>query len=171
MILASGWQAGGPMLPLEFARDSDDSEELAIVIADGAALMPTYWALMETGNLEEAREQLRQREKVSVEHPEWIGSVPAMEGQQTDPRMASWLSHQPFDAVIWTALPPKFNGIEGRAPSAEEALTFLSLLTGPTRDKAEEYIRRIPADIMTPYRKRFEEALSWTALPVLQDPA
>jgi hypothetical protein len=171
LILASGWQPGGPLLPLEFARDSDDSDELAIVIHEGAPLMPTFWAMLETGDLEQACEQLRQREKIAPEHPEWLGSVPRACGSATDARIEAWLLSRPaserFDAVVWTALPSKFAGVEGRAPDVEEAIAFLDGLEDSARETAEEYVRRTPAEIMTPYRRRFEEALGWTASPVL----
>lgn len=165
LMLASGWQAGGPLLPLEFARDSDDSDELALVICDGAPLMPTFWASMAATDLDVALDQLRRREKICSEHPEWAASMPAVRsGESDDPRMAVWLAGQPFDAVIWTALPPKFDNLGGRVPSVEQALALLSSLRGSAREHAEEYVRRIPAAIMTPYRARFEQELGWTAM-------
>lgn len=170
LMLASGWQPGGPLLPLEFARDSDDSDELALVICAGAPSVPTFWAAMATPDLDVALDQLRRREKICAEHPEWAASVPAINGasgvsEGDDPRMAAWLASQPFDAVIWTALPPKFDNISGRVPSVEQALDLLSALRGSAREHAEEYVRRIPPAIMTPYRTRFERELGWTALP------
>lgn len=162
--LASGWTAGGPELPLEFARDSDDSEELAIVLHEGAPLMPTYVALLDTANMTHARAMLAAREKIDPDHPEWIGSIPTINGGTTDARIASWLAEQAFDAVVWTALPPKFADVEECAPSSDEAVAFLAGLRGTTRAKAEEYVRRVPAAIRTPYRVRFEQELGWTPL-------
>lgn len=42
--LASPWRPDGPLLPLEFVRDSDDSDELALVLHEPAPLQPTRWA-------------------------------------------------------------------------------------------------------------------------------
>lgn len=162
--LASEWMAGGPALPIEFLRDSDDSDELAIVISEGVPLMPTYYAILDTESLEEARAMLHEREKVAAGHPEWIGSVPAVCGAATDPRVAAWLGGQDLDAVVWTAVPPKFFKQEGRAPTADEAVAFLAGLTGMTRQHAQEYVQRIPAPIRTAYRKRFEHDLAWTPI-------
>ena len=162
--LASGWKAGGPALPLEFARNSDDSDELAIVLRQGAPLMPTYFAILDTGDITAARAMLAAREKIDPDHPEWVGSIPAVEGGASDDRIAAWLAEQAFDAVVWTALPPKFANVEGQAPSPDEAVAFLSGLLGTTRANAEDYIRRVPADIRTAYRIRFEEDLGWTPL-------
>jgi hypothetical protein len=162
--LASGWKAGGPALPLEFARDSDDSDELAIVLREGAPLMPTYFAILDTHDMAAARAMLAAREKIHPGHPEWVGSIPAIDGATTDERIAAWLAEQDFDGVVWTALPPKFANVEGQAPSPDEAVAFLSGLCGTTRANAEDYVRRVPADICTAYRIRFEQDLGWTPI-------
>lgn len=161
--LASPWRAGGPALPLEFARNSDDTDELAIVLCEGAAPMPTFYALLDTTDLHAARAMLRTREKIDPDHPEWIGSIPAVDGGPKDARIDAWLAAQDLDAVVWTALPPKFGDTEGRAPSADEAVAFLAGLRGATRAHAEDYVRRVPAVIRTAYRARFEADLQWTA--------
>jgi len=163
--LASAWMAGGPDLPLEFARNSDDSDELAIVLVENAPLMPTFFATLDTADLAEARAMLAAREKIDATHPEWIGSMPAVAGGATDEHVAAWLAQQDYDAVVWTAVPPKFDGVEGRAPSAEEAVAFLSSLRGTAREHAEAYVRQVPAAIGTAYRKRFERELGWTPMP------
>lgn len=160
--LASPWYPGGPELPLEFARDSDDSDELAVVLWEDAPSMPTFYAVLDTSNLTTARTMLAQREKIDADHPEWVGSIPAVDGSPTDARIAAWLADQSFDAVVWTALPPKFHGVEGRAPSADEAVAFLRALSASVSAHAEDYVRRVPAAIRTRYRILFERALGWT---------
>ena len=162
--LSSPWQPGGPALPLEFARDSDDSDELALVITEGAALMPTFRAAMAATDLGTARAQLREREKVSNDHPEWIGSIPAPDGGREEPRIAAWLASQPFDAAVWTALPPKFGNVNGRVPGIAEALALLAAKQGDARQHAQDYVRCIPPSIMTAYRRQFEQQLGWTCI-------
>ncbi|HEX8405261.1 MAG TPA: hypothetical protein VF670_11635 [Duganella sp.] len=170
LVLSSAWQPGGPELPLEFVRDSDDSDELALVLWPETRLVPTYWAPLKADDLDEAREQLRRREKITPERPEWLGTLIA--GRDNDssahPNIVRWLASSNADAVVWTAVPPKFNGVNGRAPSISEAIALLSSLEGDARDNAEEYVRRIPVDIMTPYREKFEEVLKWTPLSAPQ---
>ena len=162
--LASSWHPDGPRLPLEFVRDSDDSEELAVVMHEAAPLMPTYWALLDTSDLAAAREMLRQREKIRPEYPQWVGSIPHPDGGPVDARLAAWLGERAheIDAVVWTALPAKFAKVSERAPSAHEALAFLAGLEGEQRRKAEDYIRKVPREISTLYRKLFEEKLGLT---------
>ena len=159
--LASEWRPDGPLLPLEFVRDSDDSDELAIVVHEAAPPMPTYWALLDTSDLGAAREMLRQREKIRPEYPQWVGSIPNPCGPE-DPRVAEWLRAHELDGVVWTALPAKFAKVSERAPSAHEALAFLAGLEGEQREKAEEYVRKVPREISTLYRKLFEDKLGLT---------
>jgi len=162
--LASGWHPGGPPLPLEFARQSDDSPELALVLCDGARLAPTYWAYLATSNLDEARAMLRAREKIHAGHPDWIGSIPAADGAAEDSRIAAWLRSKGIDAAVWTAVPPKFDGCNGRVPTAAEVVAWLDSCTGEQRAAARDYIRRTPAHIDTRYRRAIEARLGWRPL-------
>ena len=159
--LASDWMAGGPPLPLEFVRDSDDNDELALVLHAPAPAMPTYWARLDAADLDTAREMLRQREKIRPEYPHWVGSVPNPHGPEHE-EIAAWMRSKELDAVVWTAVPAKFAKVGERAPSAHEAVAFLAGLQGEQRAKAEEYVRRIPPEIRTLYRALFEEKLGWT---------
>jgi hypothetical protein len=171
--LASGWQPDGPSLPLEFVRNSDDSAELALVLHAPAPPVPTRWARLDTDDLHEAREMLRQREKIRLECPQWVGSlpdpVPPGLPAPTPPAIvaciAGWMKERDVEAVVWTALPAKFAGVSERAPSPHEALALLAGLQGDERAKAEEYVRRIPDDIRTLYRGLIEERLGWTPRP------
>ena len=171
--LASGWQPDGPSLPLEFVRDSDDSAELALVLHAPAPPVPTRWARLDTDDLDDAREMLRQREKIRPAFPQWVGSlpdpVPPGLPAPTPPAIvaciAGWMNARDVEAVVWTALPAKFAGVSERAPSPHEALALLAGLQGDERAKAEEYVRRIPDDIRTLYRGLIEERLGWTPRP------
>ncbi|QJE02135.1 hypothetical protein HH212_20685 [Massilia forsythiae] len=163
--LATPWHPDGPLLPLEFVRDSDDSEELAIVLHESAPPVPTYWAMLDTHDIGAAREMLRQREKIRIECPQFVGSIP-------DPHefsygavgdvVAAWMRERGIDGVVWTALPAKFAKVSERAPSAHEAVAFLDGMRGEQRRKAEEYVRKVPQEIRTLYRTLFEQRLGWT---------
>lgn len=159
--LASGWRPDGPLLPLEFVRDSDDSDELALVLHEPAPPMPTWWALLDTTDLDAAREMLRQREKIRPEYPQWVGSIPNPHGP-VDMRVSAWMADRGIDAAVWTALPAKFAKVSERAPSPHEAVAYLAGLQGEVRAHAEQYVRKIPKEIDTLYRRVFEERLGWT---------
>ena len=162
--LASGWHPGGPALPLEYARQSDDSPELALVLCEGARLAPTYWAYLAASNLDDARDMLREREKITPAKPEWVGSIPAQDGAGADPRIAAWLRARRIDAAVWTAVPAKFDGENGRVPSAAQAVAWLDSRTGEQRAAAEQYVRRTPAHIDTHHRRAIEARLGWWPL-------
>ena len=162
--LASGWHPDGPRLPIEFVRQSDDDPELALALCEGARLTPTYWAWLATRDLATARAMLAQREQIRPGYPECVGSIPPMDGAQADERIAAWMKGKGIDAVVWTALPAKFAGASGRAPTREEAVAWLDSLQGAARAKAEDYVRRTPAHIDTRYRRFFEQRLGWRPL-------
>ena len=158
--LKSGWRFDGPLLPIEFARVGDHGE-LATVLWDAATAVPTCWALVDADTLAHAHEMLRQREEIPPARPEAVGQLVAScsSGIRHESQIARWAVAQGMDAVVWTALPPRFAGEEGRAPSVEEAIAYLSRLQGPTRDHALNYLRRVPAQIETPYRAALRDAL------------
>lgn len=161
--LASHWHPGGPPLPLEFARVSEDTPELALVLCPAAAPCPTYWAWLDTQDLRQARAMLREREKITPSRPDWIGTMPAVDGAGTDDGIAAWMRARRIDAVVWTALPPRFDGRDGRMPSPGEALDWLDRRTGEERLAAERYVRQTPAHVDTAYRRLFEARLGWRA--------
>lgn len=162
--LASGWHPGGPRLPLEFVRQSDDDPELALALCEGASLTPSYWAWLATSDLATARAMLGQREQIRPEYPECIGSIPPRDGARADQRIVAWMQGKGIDAVVWTALPAKFGGASGRVPMPEEAVAWLDSLQGAARAKAEDYVRRTPAHIDTRYRRLIERRLGWRPL-------
>lgn len=162
--LASGWHPGGPRLPLEYVRQSDDSPELALVLCESARLAPTYWAYLDTQDLHQARAMVRAREKIDPARPEWIGSIPAIDGTREDPRIAAWLRSKRIDAAVWTAIPSKFDGQNGRVPTEDEVIAWLDSRGSEQRAAAEDYIRRTPAHIDTRYRRAIEARLGWRPL-------
>jgi hypothetical protein len=162
--LASGWHPDGPRLPIEFVRQSDDDPELALALYEGAKPMPTYWAWLAVRDLDTARAMLGKREQIRPAYPECVGSIPPLDGAAVDPRIESWMQKKSIDAVVWTALPAKFDGASGRAPTLDEAVAWLDSLQGAQRAKAEDYVRRTPAHIDTRYRRRIEQRLGWRPL-------
>jgi hypothetical protein len=117
-----------------------------------------------TRDLDTARAMLGEREQIRPGYPECIGSIPPIDGVKPDPRIAAWMKGKGIDAVVWTALPAKFAGASGRAPTLEEAVAWLDSLQGAQRAKAEDYIRRTPAHIDTRYRRLIEQRLGWRPL-------
>ncbi|RYZ12038.1 MAG: hypothetical protein EOO24_04585 [Comamonadaceae bacterium] len=161
LLLASPWRPDGPRLPIEFCRVGD-SGELSTALSDSAELQGTWWALLDAQDIDTAREQLREREQIDPSRPDWVGTLPGRSDGPQAVRIAQWMSGRPVDAVVWTALPPRIDGVEGRHPDAREAVAYLRSLGGETRGHAEDYVRRTPASLATATRRAIENGLGWT---------
>ena len=158
------WHPDGPMLPIEFAHVGDNAE-LATALCPDVPNSSAYWARLDVDEIDVARHLLRQREEIDADRVDGVGTV--LVGQPPGTLLGSaeihrWASSRDdIDAVVWTALPPRFAGTEGRVPSPNEAAVYLSKLTGQERRHAEDYVRRVPAEIRTANRDALERAMAF----------
>lgn len=158
------WRADGPALPVEFARQSSDGR-ITLVIVQGFASVLTLWSLFNTRDLAEARESLRKREGVfPTRAGDFIACWRRREspGSEPDATISAWAAGKNLDAAVWTNLPPKYDGIDGRVPTENEVVAYLRTLESQERAAAERYVRRAPRQIATAYRRAIERALGWT---------
>ena len=160
------WFEDGPFLPIEFARQSQDGRLTLVILPDGPSVR-TLWTLFSVPTLSEAREALRQRENIPMaKSAEHIRAWPTADGCESKPQeIGAWARRVGLDAVAWTALPPKFEDKDGRVPTVQEAVSYLHDLFHEKRRHAEEYIRRAPRQVDTPYRRRFEREFGWKPVP------
>ena len=153
----------GPLIRVEFARQSRDGR-ITLVLQKKTELVRSLWALMTVDDLGAARKKLAEREGIPKKNIErHIGQwCQPNQGQShlTIHGLVSWAECRGVDAVIWTALPPKFNGKES-SPTTEQVVNYLAGLHGPERDHAEEYVRRAPKQIDTVGRREIESVLGW----------
>ncbi|GGX98833.1 hypothetical protein GCM10007160_28220 [Litchfieldella qijiaojingensis] len=161
------WFDDGPLVHVEFARQSQDGR-ITLVLAETQIPVRSLWAVMDATELNSAKAQLRKREgipeKNEVKH---IGSWSTRrENPVLIPSLAGWADAHGIAHVVWTNLPPKFNGKE-TVPSAEQIVNYLSELTGAKRNVAERYIRFTPRQIDTEYRRHIEAVLQWTAIDAI----
>ncbi|WP_435930244.1 hypothetical protein [Dryocola sp. BD613] len=145
-------------MPVEFSRVGDGGE-LATAVCMNAPLVEVYWALLDADSIQQATVSLREREQIPVSREDGVGSY-ILSSKPTG-MLAGWAAEKKLDAVIWTALPPRFNGVEGRIPCVEDVLAYLSSLEGEKRKHAQEYMKNAPAEFDTPYRKAIRERLGW----------
>ena len=123
--------------------------------------------MMETSDLATAKSALQQRE--GVDNPDSIKTWVADAASPTHVAdLPSWAKAHGIDAVIWTALRPKFQfkpkaQSEYKPPSPKQAVAYLQTLRGAQRDLAEQYIRKTPKQVDTAFRRLFEATLGWTA--------
>lgn len=160
LLIQSEWFSDGPILPIEFARQSKDGR-LTLVITDRAKQVRTLWALMATDDLTQAKKSLQIREETTENNICAINST-----EETNDNIKqiikNWIISLKIDAAIWTNLPSKFNNENNKTPTVEEAISYLNNLDINTRKTAEEYIRKTPKQIDTEFRRRFEAEFGWT---------
>jgi hypothetical protein len=156
------WFKDGPFAPVEFARLSRDGR-ITLVIDQKAAPVRILWAQMVSTDLQKAKEALRDRECITAK--DWSSLIGSWQRGDAPPSsmpvLPAWADAHGVDAVIWTALSPKFGG-KGESPSAEEVIEHLRGLLGTQREEAKRYIENTPRQIDTDYRRRIEAALGWS---------
>ena len=156
--VAGEWQPDGPSLPVEFCRVSDGGE-LATALCMNAPAVPVLWAWLSVNSLSQACDALCKREAIPQSRCDGIGSL-LIAGRSTGV-LSTWAAEKGIDALIWTGLPPRSASLEGRVPTVDEAIAYLDSLSGETRTHAQDYFRRVPAQISTPYRRAISDVLGW----------
>lgn len=158
----SRWFEDGPLVPVEFTRLSSDGR-ITLVVDSNAAPVRVLWALMLPTMLRTAKEALRDRE--GIPGNDWESRIGSWERGEAAPasipELPDWARAQGLDAVIWTALGPKFRG-QNRSASVEEIVAYLRSCTGEIQERAELYVRRAPRQIDTSFRRRIEAELGWS---------
>jgi hypothetical protein len=157
------WQVDGPLLPIEFARQSRDNR-ITLVVVENTAIVPTLWATLAVNSLEQAKQALATREGISDQNVRHSVGYWSLEGSSRHPEaltIGSWAKERGCTGAVWTALKPRF-GDENRCPSEDEVVRHLSGLQGLEKEVAREYVRLAPRQVATPYRRAIEEVLGWT---------
>lgn len=157
------WQAEGPGLRIEFARQSSLGR-VTLVVAPPAKVVTTLWARINASSVAHACELLRQREGTATRYIASQGSNEPPGASAAHRSIHAWLQDKEIDAAIWTALRPKWNGADFQMPTEDECLEYLRTRTGKEALAAEEYIRRTPIQIRTSFRARIETELGWTPI-------
>ena len=126
LLVRGEWFKDGPFLPIEFCRQSDN-DRLTLVISPGKPELRTLWALSSTTKLQEAVKSLQAREGLSGTHVDKNTGVWPTDPKYSaaSPSIAAWAKDKALDAVVWTALGPRFHK-KDRCPSAQEAVRQLS---------------------------------------------
>jgi len=138
------WFEDGPLLPIEFARESNDGR-ITLVLAEDQSLVRSLWALMSVPDHASAREALRAREGIPSENLKkhvglWTRETGA-NGFCAD-AIGQWAEGLGLDAVVWTALPPGLHKARGIVPRIDEIILRLHRLTPAASRNAENYVRR-----------------------------
>ena len=161
-----GWHRDGPMLPVEFARESS-GRRITLVICKDVPEVQTLWTLLDADDIATARQQLGMREYeratqkwIAANIGFWDKASGTSHGEAAQP-LASWADARGFAGVVWTSLKCGFKASPGVMPSGEEIVTHLRSLEGAERAAAEEYVRKAPHQVNTAYRELIAAALDW----------
>lgn len=164
--IKSEWFTNGPLLPIEFTRQSNDGR-LTLVITKDAKPLVTLWALMTSTDLEDAKQSLATRENIGENNINRdIGSIQKDEITEVEIEIIiqKWLKDLNLDAAIWTNLNPKFNR-KDISPTLDTAVKYLKdLKNAEIMRRAEEYIRKAPRQIDTEFRRKFEAEFGWNPI-------
>ncbi|MGD9713047.1 MAG: hypothetical protein AB7V46_13390 [Thermomicrobiales bacterium] len=166
--LSCKWKKDGPALPIEFARESSRSR-ITLIISDVPDTVVSLWALMSVDTLDAAKFALAKREDVPDEYIQysigwWRKLDGASHGRGADV-IAKWAPAYDLDAVVWTNLKPGFKkGAKTVPPYADVLKYFQGLIERGEHAPAEEYVRKAPEQVMTPYRRSLQKDLGWTPI-------
>ena len=153
----TGWEADGPELPVEFARESEDGR-LTLVLVRGARPSTTLWCQLASDTMDGAVRALQQRERTPSDRS--IGRWPDVTGQYPfGSEVGQWAEKHKLDGVVWTALKPGFRANRDEPATLAGAVAHLRGLDGPALAKAARYIRQAPAQIRTEFRAALESEL------------
>ncbi len=163
LLVSSKWKTNGPELPVEFARISQDGR-LTLVLLPNANPIPVLWAQMDTDNLDEARENLKKREGTIRDRIGFIDLTynKTQSGIVNTKGIRTWAQERAIDAAVWTDLRSNFES-KYRALNNINVISYLNKLKMADRKLAEEYIRKAPHQIITPFRSVIERELGWVA--------
>ncbi len=158
------WFKDGPLLPIEFARHSK-GDRITLVLINNGRPVRSLWTTLSTTKLKIALMELAARERINEKYMGYWSQDFSSKHEFVEP-IGNWASQKGLEAVVWTALPPKFKNNSGKVPSIDNVITFLRDLPYEKRQYAEEYIRKAPRQIDTYYRKIIEKEFHWTPLSI-----
>jgi len=162
------WQTDGPLIFVEFARQSQDGR-ITAVLTEGGSIVNSLWTTFDTekiDKIDDAVEALRFRENIfrSNVHKHIGVWQKGDDAPFTIPNIHLWAAVRDIDVIVWTNLPPKFNGVE-RLATPEEIVSYIKELWRSnnikTQQKVEQYFRRAPKQIYTTIRHNVEKQFGW----------
>jgi hypothetical protein len=161
------WQDGGPNLPIEFSRVSQDCRLTLVIDVENGNYVPTKYILSSRHDLDNTIKDLRTREGTVIKHIGFIDLKNNKDSGQCYTHhtkacsiIEGWLKETDFDAAVWTALPSNFKNKTELDFSIESALKYLECLPMSAQKRAREYIINTPGEADTNLRRKLHE-LKW----------
>lgn len=168
ILVGNGWFSDGPMLPIEFARISNDGR-LTLVIVEGKKEVQTLYAISKFKELDHAIHDLARREGSTISKIGYFVKSVGLFQSKSNIRnnIESWIKPKDeIEAVIWTDLQMNFKEKIGVELSVENVINYLRYLPADVKVIAEQYIREAPSAIDTIMRRSFEKELKWLKIEI-----
>ena len=153
----SSWILGGPVLPIEYSRISDNGR-LTLVITKEGTPNKTFFALSTNEDLKSAIENLRNREGTITKNIGYFikkNRIFFPENFDFKENILNWIEDKDIDAVIWTNIPERWKEI------CEDRINYLKSLDTEKKELAMDYIIKTPIEIKTKLRVEIETQLNW----------
>lgn len=169
-----GWHNDGPLLPIEFARESggatmaDSGDKITLVICPATPRVRTYWTLLDAADVPTARHQLARREYTKAnkawteQNTGFWDSAQGLSHGIESATIATWAKDVGVDGAVWTNLDYGFKKSRSQMPTGDAIVAFLRALDAQQQPDAEGYVRRAPVQIDTPFRRQIEQQLGWS---------
>ena len=162
------WFYDGPVLPLEYARKSNNGR-ITLVIKPDFDDVTTLYAISSLNKLDDAIDNLRIRE--DTDNVENIGYVDYTANQSNNVRQSNsfiinrlneWNSTKSFDAIIWSDFSAKFKNAGLGVLSVNNIVRHINSLDYNAKADALEYISKTPKQISTRFRSELEKQFNLT---------
>lgn len=157
------WFEDGPLLPIEFARISNDSRLTLVLFPSTKKKVQVLWACLKSNNLENAIQTLVKREETNNKNISFYeresGKFHCCYFTEIIYDIKQWTNEKKLDIVIWTDLKSNFYKV---ANSIFNEINIIKYLKSTSSKDVEAYIRKTPRQIKTPMREVIERELGWT---------
>jgi len=153
------WQTGGPVIPIEFSRISTSRIRILTLVIDSknGTDVTSRYAISDRRDLTDAICDLRTREGTVMRCIGFVDFINGIERCNVLPKLSDqirpWALNNGFDAVVWTDLPPNFEGEFGKKFSLNNAVEYLYSLDENVAKVAREYITNAPPEVQTKLRQ------------------
>ena len=155
------WRVGGPVVPIEFSRVSNDCHLTLVKDSANGVPVVTQYVPSPRTSLDNAISDLRQRENTVTTRIGFVNLLNGTSRCQVDPnlvaRIRDWSAEHGFEGIVWTDLPSNFDEEIGSPFSVEGATKYLVELPRSAAERARQYINNAPTEVDTPLRRSVQE--------------
>ena len=163
--LIAGWKNGGPILPVEFSRISNDGRLTPVIDARNGTHIQTMFTVLKVKDLNRAITEVAKQQGITnnnrvgyLDIPRQIVNADCWARHEDACRViVDWAKKNKFSAVVWNGLGVKFKDAIGVSFSPQAAVNSLNSLKPNKRRAALKYIKSVPKFVDTRFRNALNE--------------